>query len=83
MSFYSQYELEALFDRFDILSKKYLEYNRLVDTLDMLGVVNPETKLKNKMNQKGLNYNVSDLVDKATFLELCSSIAEDECFKNN
>jgi len=75
--------LEALFDRFDVFGRKKLEYNRLVETLDMLGVINPEAKLKEKFEELGLSFTVNDLVDKATFMELCSSIAAGYCFKND
>lgn len=49
----------------------------------MLGVNNAEQKLKAKMDELGYKFTVTDLIDKATFMELCSSVAAKECFKNN
>jgi len=48
----------------------------------MLGVLNPEVKLKEKLDELDKTFTVNDLVDKATFMEICSTIASSECFTN-
>lgn len=62
------------------MQRKKLEYNRLIETLDMLGVVNPEEKVNEKFSDK--QYVSGDDIDKAMFVEICSTIASENCFKN-